>query len=353
MKFQSFPLICAVRQLRLLPVCFLLLLAGVASPAWATDYGEVVFSNRIYGADIASGHILRIRDDLFPANVMNGAGWDAGLDIRKAELRVLLGIDRQTLATTAADVSIQATVRITGYRADLTSSQVTATLNINYDGDQTGELEQVYDLEVLNGIHEAEIQVIGLTVNGAAVSPDYAYLEAQLMVNRSRSDWDARWNTIDDNWEAEHAFQVEHDQLEVRWEFIEGADEYELEWTYVYEVDGQTVDASSYQDLRYDFRHNASRIQTGANHYRIPLHYEAGILIYRIRAVHYVHAGGLTHRIPSEWSSTQFGAGLEDAGVLKFLIDDFPLTGNQFTFRPTLEESWRNWQVSVTYAEEG
>jgi RHS repeat-associated protein len=123
------------------------------------------------------------------------------------------------------------------------------------------------------------------------------------------------------------------DELPVTWTAIRGADQYDLEWTY--------VDESAYDRYKNDsgqfspaliFYHNASRVSTTANTYNIPLMYDNnGTLFIRVRPVQISKANSV---IAAIWSSDASLSGMA-----------------QYAF--TGHERKLNWQSSISFAEEG
>ncbi len=122
------------------------------------------------------------------------------------------------------------------------------------------------------------------------------------------------------------------DELPVSWTAIRGADQYDLEWTY--------VDASAYEryktggsfDPALIFYHNATRISTTGNTYNIPLMYDNnGTLFIRVRPVQIGNAKSVLAAI---WSS--------DASSP--VMGQYAFTGHE---RPL------NWQSNISFAEEG
>lgn len=336
-----------------LRLLLILMLGGFL--AGSVQAGEITFSNRIYGIQIAPGIAQSIKDDLFPSNIMapTAPNWDDDLTIYSAQGRVILGIDRETLHMATTDVDVTVEVNVSGYDAQLNQQFSTKTLTVHYDGDQTGENEQIKDFVIASGLHSVTVQVLSVTVNGTATVPDFVYLENQIVVDRTRNDWDTKWNTIDDTWQVEHSYLPEQTQLEVSWEFIEGAEEYELEWTFVHSPNGKDFAQININNIYYDFRYDATRIQTGANFYRIPIMYEAGYLVYRLRGIHTVQSVNGDYRIPSEWTSTRFNSGDPDQGSINDVVSNFPTSGNQFILKHYGSSLVRNWQSSVVFAEEG
>ena len=125
---------------------------------------------------------------------------------------------------------------------------------------------------------------------------------------------------------------VSADELPVSWTAIRGADQYDLEWTY--------IDSSALANNKYGnpvnpaliFYQNATRISTTGNSYNIPLMYDnAGTLFIRVRPVKLGAAKSVLNAI---WSS-----------------DASPAVMGQYIFKG--HERPLNWQSSISFAEEG
>jgi YD repeat-containing protein len=127
------------------------------------------------------------------------------------------------------------------------------------------------------------------------------------------------------------------------WEYLEGAYEYELEWTWIDAMDSEF--AQNYNNsltgeefLVFPFEHKEPiRITTTDQNYDIDLLYPKGRVFYRIRAIgHYIGNQG---RYPGDWLYGYTNGNL--------LILNTDLTAiNEF-------ESDKTWQSVTTYAEEG
>ncbi|WP_143305306.1 RHS repeat-associated core domain-containing protein [Chitinophaga vietnamensis] len=120
------------------------------------------------------------------------------------------------------------------------------------------------------------------------------------------------------------------DKLTVNWDAVTGADEYDLEWTYIDSTALGRYGSPLNQVLL--FRNNATRVTVKGNTYDIPMLYDdSGFLFIRVRAV---QAKGPKARWATIWSSEAAGA----APV------SFSYAGH---------ERMLNWQSSVSFAEEG
>lgn len=84
--------------------------------------------------------------------------------------------------------------------------------------------------------------------------------------------------------------EITSDPFNISWTALTGAQEYEVEWTYVdnYRADasGNLIEAPSNQ-LNYDFRKNSTRIRIPATSttFSLPVIFERGYILFRVRGV--------------------------------------------------------------------
>lgn len=120
------------------------------------------------------------------------------------------------------------------------------------------------------------------------------------------------------------------DEATVTWNYVLGADQYDLEWAY---IDSSVIASGRYGNpIDYDnlFRNNCTRVSINSNSYRIPLLYDNGGLLYvRVRAV---SVKGSNKRFETLWST--------NGGTIATL--SYP--GHHRNL---------NWQSSISFAEEG
>jgi RHS repeat-associated protein len=122
------------------------------------------------------------------------------------------------------------------------------------------------------------------------------------------------------------------DELPVTWTAIRGADQYDLEWTYVDESAINRYKTNGNPDPALIFYHNATRVSTTGNAYNIPLMYDNnGFLFIRVRPVQIGKANSV---LAAVWSSDASLAGM----------GQYAFTGHE---RPL------NWQANISFAEEG
>jgi RHS repeat-associated protein len=122
------------------------------------------------------------------------------------------------------------------------------------------------------------------------------------------------------------------------WDYLEGAEEYDVEWVYIDSEDDHSVYHPFTTDEDPFLYKEATRITTSAQHYEVPLTYPSGILYFRVRAVgRYITAGSnYTHVQPGEWSYRPSSV----SSALSYTIStDF--------------EQTKNWQYTIAFAEDG
>lgn len=126
------------------------------------------------------------------------------------------------------------------------------------------------------------------------------------------------------------------EELAISWAPVDGADGYDLEWSWVddYEDDGVGL-----IDPTFDLDRNSSRITTANTYYRIPLLYDRGWIAFRVRAV------GHDQYHPQVKVTTAWN-GAPSSGTITGPADHF--------FRIVAgHQTKKNWQVTTTFAEDG
>jgi|GEM_PF-5172149 len=129
-------------------------------------------------------------------------------------------------------------------------------------------------------------------------------------------------------------------ELVLSWPSVLYAEDYELEVLYVddYNADGTPLPQSA---IKYDFAENATRIVLKQLFYRVPIVFDRGYLLYRVRPVG--RGGPLwDKRIPGPWS-----VGLAAGTVDNFTAKKY-ISANEAHTRSHI-----NWQLTTTYAEDG
>ena len=263
--------------------------------------GEQVFSVRAiptynsFSLDIEDGRFLELNSGVFQ---------DASVD-----LQLRLGVDeRVNLPFIDAYAALTVSVTITPIddaNNPVTSGIITEDLTISYSPDESTGLSAQIQSSVLthSGYHKYQITGV-LTTPGSGPIPLNIHMEAELHVDRyheistllpTMGTNTATYNASGTKSVAANANGAQIGtnnengrELEIWWDYIEGAEEYELEWTWIdnYGVNASTpLTAAAINLSGRDFELNNTRIITSDQHYRIPLIYNKGFIVYRVRGV--------------------------------------------------------------------
>ncbi|MFY0254914.1 hypothetical protein ACDQ55_13285, partial [Chitinophaga sp. 30R24] len=211
-----------------------------------------------------------------------------------------------------------ANVKITYRLPDLSQHSVEDTLTINYDTTTTYHSRSGV---VFSNAHEVTVELLSLTCSNLGV------IGALVLENEMNIKPVVKLDPVNDAVTSIRFDEATADEITVRWPAVKGADEYDLEWTY--------IDSSALANQRYGspvnpdllFKHNATRVSTANNEYAIPLIFDnVGVLYARVRAVQST-AGYI--RKETDWSNN---------------VASFDFGGH---------EHMLNWQSNISFAEEG
>ncbi|MEO8589951.1 MAG: hypothetical protein ABI432_11310, partial [Flavobacteriales bacterium] len=131
------------------------------------------------------------------------------------------------------------------------------------------------------------------------------------------------------------------DELLVSWGVVSGATSYHLEWTWVDDYEPNGVDQIDPTDLYYDLGRNATRVSIngGQTYYSIPLLFDRGWLVYRVRAMG-EDPGPPIRPTYGDWSLVEASGFVADVAAYA-----------KEPIAPHQREA--NWQFTTSFAEEG
>lgn len=132
--------------------------------------------------------------------------------------------------------------------------------------------------------------------------------------------------------------------IHVQWPAVNWAIAYDLEYTF---VDGYQQPQGTPLSLPYNFKGNSTRIRLDDNAYDIPLIFEQGIVVVRVRSIGMLADGNL---MPCKWSR-------EESGTVPYNAVPAPvILGNDLAYiRNTLEheQGVKNWSYVSTFSDNG
>ncbi|WEK37957.1 MAG: hypothetical protein P0Y53_10640 [Candidatus Pseudobacter hemicellulosilyticus] len=248
--------------------------------------------------------------------------------------RISLEINEDLPMALPTSFSVTVRLRITYTNANNTLTSVDRDFSVNYDPNGNYGNKNVW---FFDNAYRVEAKVLSIDSGSVNWNVTRVLKVVNQLQSFPRYKWDCSVNAVkaihrDENIMAGTGL----DELPVNWAPSIGADEYDLEWTY---VDSAALANGLYgnpanPDRNLIFQDNATRVTITASTYRIPLFYDSrGRLFYRVRAVQWAAGNGQTGgRFEANWSS-------------QYTTDD--------NFEYMGHEAMLNWQVTTSFAEEG
>lgn len=242
---------------------------------------------------------------------------------------VSLEINEFTPIVIQSDFTVTVRLAISFVRNDSTTGYEERNFQVQY---QTGNPYPHKDVYIFSNKARVSVQIISISKN----VPWDAY-QLVKVVNQLQSlpnyNYDCDSNAVKEINDSAWSATTTKDELPVYWPPSIGADEYDLEWTYIDSIalaSGRYGDPEE-PDANLIFDNNSSRVTITGTYYAIPIIYDnAGYLFFRVRSVQWQPGGG---RNEANWSS------------------DYPDGLGVFYYRG--HERLLNWQATTTYAEDG
>ncbi|HYG49380.1 MAG TPA: hypothetical protein VD905_00680, partial [Flavobacteriales bacterium] len=261
-----------------------------------------------------------------------------------------LFVDQNSHVLVSSNQTTVVIVQVTPYDTnDVAQTPFNETLSVAYNptlGSAT--FTDRHTKKLSTSWYKFVFKITSIKVNGSnAPLPRYLTLEGKIEVERIYHFGSVVNTLLDMNTIGERNLDCDGggiiDEVEISWEPFAGtvqADEYQLEWTFINDYDTGVISNTKLLDeIKFDFKNNSTRITTTNTYYYIPLLFDRGYLIYRVRAVGY---DTLDPTIPmySDWN-------VVDADTLN------NITSDNYYYIDTPHEAGKNWQVTTTFAEEG
>lgn len=309
---------------------------------------EVQWTDRIEGSSIIGGTLSIIDPDAGVTSFEDAEAFGyvrLGLNHRK-------NMDYESAPN---NKTITAKLRVTTYTpSGVVTGSFPIQLSIEYRTDENGVVIDMADYRMPN-VHRFKVDVLSAEIDGVPVARNYVYLEAGFQAERyyklnvqtapTLSTQMVHFND-DGTLDASCGSWVtcaNTDEIFVNWSYVDGAEYYELEWTWVDNYSGLNLsNARPKNDIVFgvaDFRRNNTRIRTGDQYYRIPQIFAKGYVIVRVRAVGRWQTN-VQKELHGRWSSGTAGENrVSDWSHVITITQE--------------HEAGKNWQYQATYAEEG
>ncbi|HSH67609.1 MAG TPA: hypothetical protein VLB84_17845 [Bacteroidia bacterium] len=293
---------------------------------------------------LSSSSVLRIQDGQYDFMVSNLSTWSNSFFNKKFTNRVIFRVDKKNLKVQPSDYTATVMFTITSRSWNGSSfqpSSVDKTLKISYKNGTLNYTDKaVYEYI---GASWMSIEVKSLVITGASPSQCNLSLEAEIEAERYYK-FDPQ--LIPTSLGHRSTDLASTGELEIYWDFIPGAEEYDLEWLYInnYDSDSTVIAPGNLNIDSRIFQFNSTRITTTNTYYRIPYIYGKGYILYRLRAIGKTDQDNYTNYKEGAWSSDSYTFSTVAAFAKKF-----PNSGEPFVSH----DDNLNWQFSASYAENG
>jgi RHS repeat-associated protein len=280
---------------------------AAVSTALATEKGSAI-----------SGAILTVEDDKYDYMLMHAGTWPQEFSNKSVTDFITLKYTGENKKVYSQPWTLTVPFTLKSWnQAGAALPDVTGSLTVGYDPRSKAAYKDI-DVFSIPNAYKTKLIVGAVTPTAPLTAiPTDVIIESSIQTERYyklnqnstvviESKKDAYTNT-----------------LELKWPFLTGAEEYDVEWVF---VSDQRLAKQPVTDLNLEFD-NATRISTSKNAYKINLVYDDGYIYYRVRGVGRKGAN-FTMRQEGKWSTP---------GNIHYT--DY---GHK-----------RNWSYSATYAEDG
>jgi RHS repeat-associated protein len=296
--------------------------------------GDETRSSRAYANNLVSSAFIQTEDDKFTGS----GGWNSSFTTLANRGVVEIGIDEEKHIWHSGAFAIWAKYDVQITDASLNVTTLTnQTLTVNYNSADltryTDRAQVIYPNAYKIKVYNIVFTTCPLNTSFASCTSPYTQADAYIETNVTTAKaYNFGFSTsFSLPTDLNHTVNSTTQEMEISWNTIVGAEEYELEYTFVDSY--SSIFGSSAQV--YDFEHDATRIVTTFNSYFIPLTFERGTIIYRVRPI---GRSNSNQRIEGAWYGAPVAGSIPGSysqAVNAFNADKF------------------NWSGVKTFAENG
>lgn len=267
-------------------IILLVVLIGCTTTSFA---GIEILNKRVSGdeihvdatcVDYTDNTTLHLQDNKLNAMLLPGSGWESVFTNARFQSYVRVGVDWGN-QTFHEEFQQRITLNVKAYSYNnglvLVADEV-LVFTVGFDNALNYRELEMRDFPACSlAVEVIEIENLIGTPGNVCEAHEAIYIETEIETERYYPIGLGGVQTTPEH----HFYFAETDELEVHWPFIPGAEQYDLEWTFVNDYGRSLSDPT----MTFDFTNNATRVTVSGNAFRIPLLYESGYLIYRFRGV--------------------------------------------------------------------
>jgi len=299
-----------------------------------------------------NGNNVQVLDSKYSNISSNGF---VGFFDKKIEGLIRLKIDPTTLKnqTGLFSKTVSINVEYDLYNAssptNFTAHSQTITLSVSYNPNGVTKGEALY--RIPNAYR------VKATVNGNVSNPSGLQLKLSAEINTTRyydftrdyfnsSNIYSNINTNDNTIFQEPFIIDAANRLIVKWDPVDGAEEYDLEWVHINNHPETGTTKLPKIDVKINtsiFKERATRISTKQEEYSVPMLFDEGYLLFRVRAKGKIAGDGYNKLYESNWSTDK----LTFTNVDEFSNGKFTVGASQ------AHETNKNWNYQAVFTENG
>ncbi|MBK8968387.1 MAG: hypothetical protein IPM36_17325 [Lewinellaceae bacterium] len=272
-------------------------------------------------------------------------------------MRLFIIPDAPTFIDFSWELTVPLIIRVWKNGSSQPKTLAPVSLNITYDPQTQTQYRQLHSFTFDDACRvEVDIDPNAIQLTTAANSPAQKKAVAKVVALQSNITVERYYHF---DWQHQlcpnklsHHYDAVVNELELNWDVISGAEEYDVEWIFEEDYDGNGG-ALPPDQIPFSFDQNAARVQVTDTAYRIPLVYEQGWIIYRVRGIGR-NPGNLDKPLVGSWSCGAGNCnpiGCNSPTDLSQYAHKFHISINGTAKPYTVEKI--NWQVVTNYAEHG
>lgn len=291
-------------------------------------YGQtLVYEEYFTGSSISTSTDLEHQDAEY-IRMQTDPSWEDDFTNYSVKNVVTLQLNRENLLNAPAFTG-QLTGYITYYDEAGQSTTIPFDLTVNFDPLGGGASHTDAASVTFTGAHAVSIDIDNISLGSG--STDYLMLSSKIEVERYYTmDYSVAPTGLD------YDISVSGDEIEFRWDYQDGAVDYELEWMYIDNYSSTLTGGIPASGLSYDFKNNSTRVQTQETSYTISNVFDKGYIVFRVRSV---GRRGTNYRSRLEGAWTCGHTGVVSTAPNYFLV--------------TAHQEDINWGYQTSYAENG
>ena len=253
-------------------------------------------------------------------------------NLYKVDNFITLEINQDQLVSCYLDTfSFWANIEVTGWDEFGSTTIETIFLQVFYDQNVGAQYKGIHTKR-LSGFYKMKLEIISIS-NAALI--DYIRVSGEIAIERYKTLDTASYASV-----SSSSYNATTGDITVNWAAVTGAEEYDLEYTFVDDYTNEHVaDALTSADIDVDFDRNASRVTVKGNSYSFSNVFERGYIVFRVRPASYT-GSNFTYRIAGKWTNKTYDKPLSEYSSAEKLAVS-PL-------EPTF-----NWQYVNTFSEWG